>query len=141
MNKKSGFTLIELMVVIAIIGILAAIAIPQFSSFRDRAYRSEGYSLGGAMRQEISAYFDTVGTLPENNEALGLPEPSAIRGKYVSSLWVENGAVVLQFDSQIKCGYAGKIFRLVPHISAQYPTGPVVWEWIDPPKEEEQNKK
>ncbi|MBT8342353.1 MAG: type II secretion system protein [Desulfatitalea sp.] len=86
MKTQSGFTLIELMVVVSIIGILAAIAMPQFSAYRTRAFLSEGYQLGGAMRQDVSAYYDTVGALPQDNKAMGFPEPEAIRGKYVLGL-------------------------------------------------------
>lgn len=132
MHDQKGFTLIELMVVISIIGILAAVAIPQFSRYRDRAYRCEGYSLGGALRQEISAYYDTVGMLPMDNDALGLPEPEQITGKYVSAVSVDSGRVTVHYDSEMKSALAGKSAQLVPQINSGNPTGPLVWDWVWP---------
>ncbi|MBI5550490.1 MAG: prepilin-type N-terminal cleavage/methylation domain-containing protein [Desulfobacterales bacterium] len=132
MQKQNGFTLIELMVVISIIGILAAIAIPQFSAYRDRAYRAEGHSLGGALREEISVYYDTIGMLPENNKQLALPAPETIRGKYVSAISIEKGDVAIRFSDTINSAVGGKVLRLKVAINPDNPTGPLLWEWINP---------
>jgi len=136
MNKQSGFTLIELMVVISIIGILAAIAIPQFSKYRERAMTAEGYELAGAYRQEVAAYYDVIGTLPISNDVLGLPAPESVHGKYVSAVSISDDEVRVRFNDQLTGSIAGKIFRLVPHINPAYPSGPLTWEWIVPPKGE-----
>jgi type IV pilus assembly protein PilA len=132
MEKQSGFTLIELMAVISIIGILAAIAIPQFSAYRDRSYRGEGYALGGALREDVSAYYDTIGLLPKDNDDMGLPGPESIRGKYVAAVSIHNGEVALRYDDELKSAIAGQTARLIPHINAENPTGPLLWEWIWP---------
>ncbi len=132
MNEQSGFTLIELMAVISIIGILAAIAIPQFSVYRDRAYRGEGYSLGSAFREEICRYYDVTGVLPMDNDNLGLPPPESIRGKYVAAVSIRNGEVGLRYSDQMNSTIAGQTVRLIPHINPDYPTGPLVWEWVWP---------
>lgn len=128
MKDQNGFTLIELMTVIAIIGILAAIAIPNFSAYRDRAYQAEGYTLANELRKEVCRYYDTLGVLPADNVMLGLPEPGTIRGKYVSSLTVSQGTVEIRFDPELKGPSAGKLLRLVPKINQSYPTGPLLWE-------------
>jgi type IV pilus assembly protein PilA len=132
MQKQSGFTLIELMAVIAFIGILAAISVPQFSIYRDRAYRGEGYALGGALREDVSAYYDEIGVLPKDNADLGLPRPESIRGKYVAAASIHNGEVTLRYDDKLKSPIAGKTIRLIPHVNTDYPTGPLQWEWIWP---------
>jgi type IV pilus assembly protein PilA len=132
MQKHSGFTLIELMVVISIIGILAAIAIPQFSAYRDRAYRAEGHSLGGALREEISAYYDTVGVLPLDNAQLGLPAPATLRGKYVAAMDVDHGDVAIRFTDTIHSPIGGQTVHLKVAINTDNPTGPLLWEWVYP---------
>ncbi len=132
MKEQSGFTLIELTVVISIIGILAAIAIPQFSVYRDRAYRGEGYSLGSAFREEVCKYYDATGVLPKDNDDLGLPRPESIRGKYVAAVSIHNGEVTLRYNDKMKSAIAGKIVRVIPHVNPDYPTGPLEWEWVWP---------
>lgn len=128
MRDQNGFTLIELMFVVAIIGILAAIAVPNFSAYRARAYEAEGYALADELRQEVCRYYDTLGVLPADNEILGLPEPDAIRGKYVSSLTIHQGTVEIRFDPELRSPTAGKLLRLVPKINQSNPTGPLIWE-------------
>ncbi len=95
MKKQNGFTLIELTVVIAIIGILAAVAIPNFIAYRDKAYLCEGYALSGPVRRDVVEYYDHRGIFPADNTALGFPE--AIRGKYVGSLKVKNGTIEINY--------------------------------------------
>lgn len=127
MNGNKGFTLIELMVVISIIGILAAIAVPQFSIYRAKAFISEGKSLLSPVRQDIADYYDHTGKLPENNFQAGQASPENIKGKYVNSITVENGIITVLFNDSndyIKESY----IKLSPQINEENPTGPVIWE-------------
>lgn len=128
MKNRKGFTLIELMIVVAIIGILAAIAIPNFSAYRQKAYDAEGFTLAGALREEICLYYDTRGFMPADNDSLGLPKPAALRGKYVASLSIQQGVIEIRFDPEFECGTAAKTIKLVPHVNTDNPTGPLVWE-------------
>lgn len=127
MNSTKGFTLIELMVVISIIGILAAIAIPQFQTYKQKGIITEGYSLAGPVRLDIQDYFDVTGVLPENNTMAGLAQPEFIRGKYVESVTVDQGAITVGFNDSYE-SLAGYYFKLIPEINADNPTGPLVWE-------------
>ncbi|MCI5158912.1 MAG: prepilin-type N-terminal cleavage/methylation domain-containing protein [Candidatus Electrothrix sp. AUS1_2] len=123
MNNK-GFTLIELTVVIALIGILAAVAIPNFIAYRDKAFLCEGYALSQPVRKEVMEYYDDRGVFPTDNAALGLPE--AIRGKYVGSIKVGNGNIEIKYREDSR--QSGVTITLRPVVGKDDPTGPVTWE-------------
>ena len=83
---NSGFTLIELMIVVAIIGILAAVAIPQYQNYVARAQVSEGLVLASGAKTAIAEYFNTNGNFPAGNSEAGLSNAEDISGKYVFSV-------------------------------------------------------
>jgi len=87
MKQQKGFTLIELMIVIAIIGILAAIAIPAYQDYTIRSKVSEGLNLAGAAKLAVSETYDTKGRFPSaGNVSYGLPTDTSIAGNYVLSI-------------------------------------------------------
>ena len=92
MKKQQGFTLIELMIVVAIIGILAAIAIPAYQDYTIRAQVSEGLSLSSGAKAAVAEYYQDSGVWPTNNALAGLAASTLIVGKYVSNVAVTGTA-------------------------------------------------
>ncbi len=129
MNNNRGFTLIELMIVIAIIGILAAIAIPNFISYRDKAFLCEGMALFDDAKKNIVDFYEHTGRFPKNNTEAGLPLPENIKGKYVKSVTVKNGAVDVEYDEDSRAAktFKGTIVSFQPAVLKENPTGSVVW--------------
>ena len=83
---QQGFTLIELMIVVAIIGILAAIAIPAYQDYTIRAQVSEGLNLSGGAKAAVTEFYQDRGVWPTDNTEAGLETSANIRGKYVASV-------------------------------------------------------
>ena len=95
MNRKlqKGFTLIELMIVIAIIGILAAIAIPAYQDYTIRSKVAEGLNLAGAAKLAVAETYDSEGRFKAaENASYGLPEATSINGNYVTSVAITDGS-------------------------------------------------
>ncbi|MBF0295354.1 MAG: pilin [Magnetococcales bacterium] len=82
MQKQAGFTLIELMIVIAIIGVLAAVAIPAYQDYIARAQASEGVSLLAGLKTSVSEYYQDKGSMP----ALATLSGVQTSGKYVGAI-------------------------------------------------------
>jgi len=98
MKKQQGFTLIELMIVVAIIGILAAIAIPAYQDYTIRAQVSEGLNLAGGAKAAVSEVVMDSGVYPSNNVTAGLSTNTDIKGKYVSQVDVVTGLISVTYD-------------------------------------------
>ncbi|EMT8636445.1 pilin [Neisseria gonorrhoeae] len=97
---QKGFTLIELMIVIAIVGILAAVALPAYQDYTARAQVSEAILLAEGQKSAVTEYYLNHGKWPANNGDAGVASsPSDIKGKYVESVTVEKGVVTAEMKS------------------------------------------
>jgi type IV pilus assembly protein PilA len=123
---QKGFTLIELMIVIAIIGILAAIAIPAYQDYTVRAQVTEGLNLAGDLKAAVAEDFANTGVWPLTEQALGVIEGSKT-GKYVADVDVGTGTITITYGLQANAtalGPAQNILTLTPMVSANQD---VIW--------------
>ncbi|HEZ6316984.1 TPA: pilin [Neisseria meningitidis] len=96
---QKGFTLIELMIVIAIVGILAAVALPAYQDYTARAQVSEAILLAEGQKSAVTEYYLNHGEWPGNNSSAGVASASEIKGKYVKEVEVKNGVVTATMAS------------------------------------------
>ncbi len=116
---QQGFTLIELMIVVAIIGILAAIAVPAYQDYTVKSRVSEGTSLASAARTAVDVSFAEgipLASMPTTNASLGLSNAGSYTGKYVNQVQLlSNGRVQITLKSVKELGTAsGGTFVFVP---------------------------
>jgi type IV pilus assembly protein PilA len=99
---QKGFTLIELMIVVAIIAILAAIAISQYQDYVIRSQVSEGSSLADGVKTAVGEFFNNYGRFPNatgQNFSLGLAAPGSIVGSYVASVGISGGIINAHYSN------------------------------------------
>src|SRR5215475_16201790 len=96
-TTPKGFTLIELMIVVAIVGILAALALPAYQDYTVRTKVAEGLNLSAAVKLAVDDWFTSKGEMPADNLTIDLPAPAAISSKYVASVSITDGVITIEY--------------------------------------------
>jgi len=121
-NLQKGFTLIELMIVVAIIGILAAVALPAYQDYTKRSHVSEGIALASGAKASVTEFYSSMGHFPGTNTSAGLAAATDIKGNAVTSVGVgANGLITITYNDKVE---SGKTLLLSPASGA----GSVTWK-------------
>lgn len=110
-KSQKGITLLELMITIAIIGIISAVAVPSIQNYTIKAQVEEAIILTSGVKSNILLYFSEAGDFPEDNEEAGF---ESVGGKFVSSVDVDTGAIVARFGNDANAALVGARVTLTP---------------------------
>lgn len=125
-NTEKGFTLIELMIVVAIIGILATVALPAYQSYSVRAQVAEGMNLAGPVQAAVAEFWYDNGNYPVDNADAGIAAATAYAGNYVTGVSANGANVEITYGNGASIQVAGEtvILRAVPS------NGSIRWDCV-----------
>jgi type IV pilus assembly protein PilA len=126
-SSRNGFTMIEIAVVLAIVGIMAVLAVPSFQGRIVRDQIVSAVTLADIAKTPIALSWATLQSFPADNASAGLPSAEKIVSNYISSVSVESGAIHITFGNSVNGLIRGKILTLRPAVVLDAPIVPVAW--------------
>jgi type IV pilus assembly protein PilA len=127
MNKDSGFTLIELMIVVSVITIMATIAVPNYQDRIVRAQLEEAMAISQGIKSAIKEFYNVHNRFPGDNKEAGVPSSEHLIGNFVKEIHVENGAIHVELGNRINAHAQGKFLTVRPVVVTENPTSPLSW--------------
>lgn len=126
-TNSHGFTLIELMITVAVVAILATIAIPSNLISRQRSEVAEALHMSDNIRQRITDDYNSSLSFPADNNEAGEPEPDLLMGNKVTRIEIENGAIHITLGNKANKSLQGKILTIRPAVVTGSPNSPISW--------------
>ena len=123
-HVQQGYTLIELMIVVAIIGILASVAMPVYLNYTVRTQVAEVINLSSSAKTASTAFFQDRGTFPADNNQAGVADAASIQGKYVDSVSVASEVITIRFGNEAHAMISGQTIMLTADTTA---SGSIQW--------------
>ena len=124
---SQGFTLIELMIVVSIIGILASVALPAYQDYTIRAQVSESLTIVSELKQSVAEFYKAKGRFPNDNLEAGIPEKQFLQGNYVQEITLENGAFHVKLGNKVNQFVMDQIVSIRPITVKGSPSSPFSW--------------
>lgn len=126
-RRFAGFTLMEMLVALAIIGLLATFAVPQYGMYMARHRVADAASLADGIKEKIHGYYLTHGTFPADNHQADVPPPDKLLGNYVVGMRVEEGAIHIDLGNKAGRFLQNKTLSLRPITVDGSPESPMSW--------------
>lgn len=124
-RQSDGFTLIELMIVVAIIGILASLAVSAYQTYTVRAQVAEAINMGAGAKSPVIDAYSSDGTAPADRLAAGMSvDPTDSSGRYVSAVNIDNGRVDVTMGNRVHAEIFGETISFTPYLTT---SGGIVW--------------